>query len=197
MSGGRGAVLLRADRLRQLRSARATSRSEEASARDRLKLAKESCGVLVSGMTTECRRRPFPSDLDCLAQLEHVIDRCRQTQRALRERIARERGVRASIREESRRLRTPGQRRAQERKEESDGLAQYDVPEELHGLWRRERKRFPYSLPADRRALSFLEWAEKHPDAVRDYMVERWDRMERDAEKRSRERDHEVEGVPF
>ena len=111
--------------------------------------------------------------------------------------MAAEVDLRAGVRAEARSLRTGGQRLTEARRAEADEYALREIPAELHALWRKVRHRF--RGPPDQRALSFLEWAERHPGDVEEALVARWDKMERDAERayEAHLREAGPEDVPF
>ena len=171
-----GAVLLREQR-RKLREGIETSKARERTAKDELALAKSSCEALTRG----CNK----------AALD---ERCRR-------RIKGEVATRAGHRLNLRATAPAGQKRQAELRRQSDDQALHEIPAELHGLWRREKHRYPYRLQSDERAHRFVEWAGQNPSLVREYLEQHWDKLERDiiaeAEERDRREQEEHDAVPF
>jgi len=185
-----GAVLLREQR-RKLREGIETSKARERTAKDELALAKSSCEALTRG----CNKAAL--DERC----RHVLERCAVILDRLRRRIKGEVATRAGHRLNLRATAPAGQKRQAELRRQSDDQALHEIPAELHGLWRREKHRYPYRLQSDERAHRFVEWAGQNPSLVREYLEQHWDKLERDiiaeAEERDRREQEEHDAVPF
>ena len=90
-------------------------------------------------------------------------------------------------------------KRARMTRDESDSLAEHNIPDELIPIWRRDRTTYPYDLAPDMRAEKFLEWAEAHETEIRgdlaDLLEASWDDLAYARDEQAREQREEV--VPF
>ncbi len=85
-------------------------------------------------------------------------------------------------------------------REESDSLAEHNVPEELLTIWREDRKRYDYAMAPDMRAEQFLEWAEAHEQQITARMQERLEAQWTDlayAREESEAHEQQREAIPF